>query len=73
MGEYAELQLRKDFLRGIPASKHSGEKSPIGGYCPHCGKGIRTIAGQIDESMSAHIKAKHKSEWTKLARKGGDA
>lgn len=59
MGEYAEYQLRREFLRGRKDPPHDGRKSPIGGYCSICGKGIRTIAGRIEESMAAHMKDKH--------------
>ena len=59
MGEYAEYQLAFDMRRGFPASKHGGAKSPIGGYCTICGKGIRTIDGSISHSIKAHMKDKH--------------
>jgi len=64
MGEYAEYQLAHEMRRGFKHRPHSGEKSPIGGHCPHCGKPIRTIAGRIEESMAQHIKAKHPNPHT---------
>lgn len=64
MGEYAEIQLQREMRRGFrePARPRQPGRNAIAAHCPHCGKGIRPIAGSIDESMAAHIKAKHKEQ-----------
>ncbi len=63
MGEYAEYQLAYDMRRGIPYRPRKQEgRNPVAAHCPHCGKGIRPIGGRIEESMAAHIKAKHRED-----------
>jgi len=34
-------------------------RNPIAARCPICHKGIRSIAGEVRESMEMHISAKH--------------
>jgi hypothetical protein len=61
VGEYAEYALQSEMRRGSKCKPRDGAAVPrntVAAYCPHCGKGIRPIAGRTDESMAAHIKAK---------------
>ena len=61
MGEYAEYAWQREMCRGIKSKFWDGKprpRNPIAAYCPHCGKGIRPIAGRISKSMAAHIKDK---------------
>lgn len=63
MGEYAEIAWKQSLARGTPdRSNYKGGRNPIAAHCPHCGKGIRAIAGRIEPSMKAHIKVKHPKE-----------
>lgn len=61
MGEYAEAQWQSERYRGRrdPFKKSPNGRNPIATTCPHCGKGIRPIQGKTDESVAAHMKAKH--------------
>lgn len=34
-------------------------RNPIAARCPICHKGIRSIAGEVRESLAMHMKAKH--------------
>ena len=65
MGEYAEYELARWMRYGQrePKRKTQG-RNPVLAHCPYCDKGIRPIAGSIEESMTAHIKAKHKAKET---------
>jgi hypothetical protein len=61
MGEYAEIQWQLEARRGIrtsPLDCGSG-RNEIRAHCPECGKGIRHIKGETDESMAQHMKAAH--------------
>lgn len=60
MGEAADAALdwASRNMRDPLTPRPSG-RNPVAAYCPHCGKGIRRIAGEIRESMAMHIKAKH--------------
>ena len=59
MGEYAEIQMAYEMRRGSPVrSSYTGGRNAVAAHCPHCGKGIRPVAGSTVESMAAHIKAK---------------
>lgn len=62
MGEYAEAQWQREMFRARrdPFRIRPGGRNPIAARCPICGKGIRPIAGRTEESMAAHMKAKHK-------------
>lgn len=59
MGEYAEIAWQREMYRGMPdRSNYKGGRNPIAAQCPHCGKGIRPVAGSIEQSMARHIKDK---------------
>ena len=61
MGEHANYQIANEMRRGSKSKFWDGKpipRNPVADHCPHCGKGIRPVAGLIDESMAAHIKAK---------------
>ncbi len=60
MGEYAEIQWQQEMYRGFRdwVKPRAAGRNPVAANCPHCGKGIRPVAGSITESMAAHIKAK---------------
>lgn len=65
MGEYAEIQWQSEMRRGSRAPSRSGGPVPrnaVAAHCPVCGKGIRPIGGRVQESMTAHMRAKHKNE-----------
>jgi hypothetical protein len=61
MGEYAEYAWQSEMRRGFKCKPDDGLPYPrnaVAAHCPHCGKGIRPVAGSTIESMAAHIKAK---------------
>lgn len=60
MGEYAEIQLSLDISRGFRAPPPRVGRKPIVMHCPICGKGTRAVAGDNEEGLRSHMKAKHK-------------
>ena len=58
MGEYAEYEMARERRYGRDPSTHDGRRNPVAALCLHCGKGIRPIAGRIEESMAQHMKSK---------------
>lgn len=59
MGDFAEMQLRSDMARGMPA--HNGPPGPRPKLvaCPECGKELRGRSG-----LMKHENAKHGGKWT---------
>lgn len=63
MGEYAEIQLARDISRGFKYTpRERNGRNPIVMHCPICGKGTRAVAGDKEEGLRSHMKAKHKAE-----------
>lgn len=64
MGEYAEYQLQWEMRRGRKDRVRKREgRNPIVTKCPICGRGIRPIAGRVEESMKQHMTAKHRAAY----------